>query len=79
MAVAFLLLVVVKPIGSHSSKLIQSVCQCFRIVVLLVSDHVDHYHLPNSVVLPEDRHFPCKIFSLAAGGSRPRTKKLMAC
>jgi len=30
------LLFAVKPMGSHSSKSIQSVCQCFRIVVLLV-------------------------------------------
>ena len=45
------LLFVVKPMGSHSSKLIQSVCQCFRTVVLLVSDRVEHYHIPNSVIL----------------------------
>jgi len=46
------LLFVVKPMGSRSSKLIhQSVCQCFRIVVLLVPDRVDHYQMPNSVVL----------------------------
>jgi len=25
--------------------------QCLRIVVILVSDRVDHYHMPNSVVL----------------------------
>ena len=35
--------------SSYRSKLIQSVCQFFRIVVLLVSDHVDHYHIPYSV------------------------------
>jgi len=45
------LLFVVKSMGSHSLKLIQSVCQCFRIVVLLVSDRVDHYHMSYSVVL----------------------------
>jgi len=39
---------VVKPMGSHSSKLIQSVCQCFRIVVLQVSDRVDLEHMPKS-------------------------------
>jgi len=38
----FLLLVVVKPIGSHSLKLIQSVCQCSYIVVLLVRACLDH-------------------------------------
>jgi len=48
---ACFLLFVVKPMGSHSSKLIQSVCQGFRIVALLVPERVDHYHMPNSVVL----------------------------
>jgi len=47
----FFLLLVVKLMGSHSSKLIQSVCQCFLIAILLVLDYVDHYHMPNSVVL----------------------------
>jgi len=45
------LLFVVKSMGSHSSKLIQSVCQWFRIVVLLGSDRVDHYHMSNSAIL----------------------------
>ena len=31
---------------NHSSKLIQSVCQCFRIVVLSVSNRVDRCHMP---------------------------------
>lgn len=26
-------------------------CQCFRIVILLISHRVDHYHMPNLVVL----------------------------
>ena len=50
-AVAIWLLLVVQPMGSHSSKLIQSVCQFFRIVPLLVYVRVDHYHMPNSMVL----------------------------
>lgn len=42
--------------GSLTNELLQfksglTYYQCFRSVVLLVSDHVDHYHRPNAVVL----------------------------
>jgi len=30
-----------------------SVCQGFRVVTLLASNHVDHHHLSNSLVLGE--------------------------
>jgi len=50
MAATFLLLVV-KPMSYRSSKVALSICECFRIVVLVVSDLVDHHHMPNSVVL----------------------------
>jgi len=41
-------LLLVKP---GSSNLTKSACQYFRMVVLLVSDHFDYYHMLNTTVL----------------------------
>jgi len=48
-AMAFLLLVI-KPMGSHSSELINLFANSSALW-FLVSDRAGHYHMPNSVVL----------------------------
>ena len=46
-AVMVVLLLVIKSMNACNTKVAYSACQCFRIVVILVSDCVDHDRLPN--------------------------------
>ena len=55
---AFLLNVV----KAMSSKMTYSASQCFRISVLLVSDGVGYYHMPDSVVLTRKRELVTQTF-----------------